>query len=232
MNDPSRTQATFVPLLANGEKLLMCCAFAASLALFTAVFLWQQPFASRLARVTASQAAADKVTVPAFNIDAELGSLLLSESVLSVDLAAGADVGPAETFARANGPPLNLLAQVGGRQVERALAAALVGAGSGGPALTEDEQLVVTANAGRREVNMALGRLHERAASDGVGVAAALAALPLVRRAEMTTHLLDSYGDAILLADGNGMKQMALLGFYACRADALRDIKHAEAILG
>lgn len=169
-----------------------------------------------------------------FDISNELASLLNNEAAVTIDLADAA-AGVTAAFAVAGGPPLDLLAQVRARRDERTVRAAPMPPPAdlaGGPVLLPDERMIVDANAERREIRLALSRLQDRAASGETAVAPALAAQPLLRRAEFAAACLDDYGDALLLAEGEAMKQMAYFGFQASRAVALLDLQRAEAILG
>src|SRR5690606_7585330 len=98
--------------------------------------------------------------------------------------------------------------------------------------LSEDEQMIVDANAERREVRLALERLLQRAEDGETSLAAAVMVQPLLRRAEQAAGQLDIYGDALLTSEGAVMKPVAFAGFHASRAAALMDIERAQAILG
>ncbi len=213
------------------ERWLLAGLLTAAAAMFLLTFFAMQPFVvERVAGEVREET--ERSQSPAFNIDTELSSLMSTESV---DLSAGADIPPADVFTEAKGPPLNLLAQVERPRVQVAAAkpapAAAVSA-SAGPVLTDDEKMIVEANAERREVKLALERLFERTESGATSVAAAVIVQPLLRRAEQAAGQLDVYGDALLLSEGPLMKQVAFAGFHASRAAVLMDIERAEAILG
>ncbi|MBA4758048.1 hypothetical protein [Sphingosinicella sp.] len=211
--------------LARQERWLLAGLLAAAAALFVLTFLTMQPFiVERVAGEIRKETGISQVA--AFDIDAELADLMETEPV---DLSAGADLPPADVFAEAKGPPLNLLAQVERARIAVAAAAPPVPAG---PVLTEDEQMIVEANAERRAVKLALERLFARSESGGTSLAAAVLVQPLLRRAEQAAGQLDVYGDALLLSEGPLMKQVAFAGFHASRAAAMMDIERAEAILG
>ena len=168
-------------------------------------------------------------TAPRFDVAAELALLETAEAEV-VDLAATADVGERDRFAAAAGPPLNLLAQLGPQRAKPQVLLAAAKPALAGPKLTEEEQLVVDANAERREVLVALSDLSARA--EARGPALALAVRPLLARAEAAAKDLDAFGDALLLSDGAADRQLAYFGFQASRAAALGEIERATAMLG
>lgn len=211
---------------ARQERWLLAALLTAAAAVFMLTFFAMQPFvAERVAGELRDDAA--RSAAPAFDIDAELSDLMETDPA---DLSAGADLPPADVFADAKGPPLNLLAQVERPHVE--LAAAAPAPVPAGPVLTEDEKMIVEANAERRAVKLALERLFARTEHGETSLAAAVIVQPLLRRAEQAAGQLDVYGDALLLSEGPLMKQVAFAGFHASRAAALMDIERAEAILG
>lgn len=212
--------------LARQERWLLAGLLAAALALFVVTFLAMQPFiVERVAGEIRKEAGMSQAA--AFDIDAELADLMETEPV---DLSAGADLPPADVFAEAKGPPLNLLAQL--ERAHIAVAAAALPPVPTGPVLTEEEQMIVEANAERRAVKLALERLFARTENGHTSLAAAVLVQPLLRRAEQAAGQLDVYGDALLLSEGPLMKQVAFAGFHASRAAAMMDIERAEAILG
>lgn len=214
------------PSLARQERWLLAGLLAAAFAAVVLTFVAMRPFdVSRVSGSSASERT--QVRAPVFDIDAELSRLMLSEPV---DLLAGADLPPGDVFAEAKGPPLNLLAQVE-KPAPVALAAVEPPPVPSGPVLTEEEKMIVEANAERREVRLALDRLFERSESGNTSVAAAVIVQPLLRRAEQAAGQLDVYGDSLLLSEGTAMKQVAFAGFHASRAAALMDMARAEAIL-
>lgn len=211
---------------ARQERWLLAALLTAAAAVFMLTFFAMQPFvAERVAGELRDDA--ERSAAPAFDIDAELSDLMETDPV---DLSAGAALLPADVFADAKGPPLNLLAQVERPHVE--LAAAAPAPVPAGPVLTEDEKMIVEANAERRAVKLALERLFARTEHGETSLAAAVIVQPLLRRAEQAAGQLDVYGDALLLSEGPLMKQVAFAGFHASRAAALMDIERAEAILG
>lgn len=215
---------------ARQERWLLAALLTAAAAVFMLTFFAMQPFvAERVAGELRDDAA--RSAAPAFDIDAELSDLMETDPA---DLSAGADLPPADVFADAKGPPLNLLAQVERPHVELAAAAPapVSTAVPAGPVLTEDEKMIVEANAERRAVKLALERLFARTEHGETSLAAAVIVQPLLRRAEQAAGQLDVYGDALLLSEGPLMKQVAFAGFHASRAAALMDIERAEAILG
>ncbi|WP_339703345.1 hypothetical protein [uncultured Sphingosinicella sp.] len=226
-----KPEVIFVPsvpataTLARHERWMLAGLFTAAAALFVLTFLAMQPFiVERVAGEIRKETGSSQVA--AFDIDAELADLMETEPV---DLSAGADLPPADVFADAKGPPLNLLAQV---ERARVAVAALPPPVPTGPVLTEEEQMIVEANAERRAVKLALERLFARTENGDISLAAAVLVQPLLRRAEQAAGQLDVYGDALLLSEGPLMKQVAFAGFHASRAAAMMDIERAQAILG
>jgi hypothetical protein len=211
---------------ARQERWLLAALMTAAAAVFLLTFFAMRPFLDERV-VGEAQAGAVGADAPVFDIDAELSDLMETSPV---DLSAGADLPPADVFAEAKGPPLNLLAQV--EQPRVAVAAAAPAPVPAGPVLTEEEQMIVEANAERREVKLALERLFARTEHGETSLAAAVIVQPLLRRAEQAAGQLDVYGDALLLSEGPLMKQVAFAGFHASRAAAMMDIERAQAILG
>ena len=210
--------------LARQERWLLAGLLAAAAALFVMTFLAMQSFV--VERVAGEIRKGSGISgAPAFDIDAELSKLMETDPA---DLSAGADLPPADVFAEAKGPPLNLLAQVERPHVAVAAAEPV----PSGPVLTEDERMIVEANAERRAVKLALERLFARTENGDTSLAAAVIVQPLLRRAEQAAGQLDVYGDALLLSEGPLMKQVAFAGFQASRAAAIMDSERAEAILG
>lgn len=210
-------------MFARQERWLLAGLLTAAAAVFLLTFFAMQPFVVQ--RVTGSvPQGMEHSGGPVFDIDAELSALMETDPV---DLSSGADIPPADVFAEAKGPPLNLLAQVERPRVAVAAAPAPVDL-----VLTEDEQMIVAANAERRAVKLELERLFARTENGDTSLAAAVIVQPLLRRAEQAAGQLDVYGDALLLSEGPLMKQVAFAGFHASRAAAMMDIERAQAILG
>jgi hypothetical protein len=168
-----------------------------------------------------------KTLPPVFDVDAELAGLLFRDPV-SRDLDAFPEGARIERLAEARSDPLNLLAQLAPR---RAVVppVAIAGLAPPAPTLTAEEQMVIDANAERRELRLALADL--RAGTPVSSVVTMLVAEPLLRRAEVAVIELDGFGDALLLAETPAMKQAAWAGFDAWRFAARRDLDEAAAVL-
>jgi hypothetical protein len=236
VTDSIRSSTIASTRLAVEERWLLVCVATFGLVLFAAIYIAARQHDFALLRTPARIAAVAQPSPAWFDVDAELRHIDTAAPVAPVDLAANADVGAGDRFALAMGPPLNLLAQVVDRRAATALP--LPVAEPKAPlallaqalTLSADEQLIVDANAERRDVRRALDDVRARAAATGVAVA--IAVEPLLLRASVTTETLDAFGDALLLSDSVAEQQIAYFGFQASRAAALGDIERAAAILG
>jgi hypothetical protein len=232
VTDSIRSSTIASTRLAEEERWLLVCVTTFGLLLFAAIYIAARQHDFALLRTPARIASVAQPAPAWFDVDTELRHIDTAAPVVPVDLAANADVGAGDRFALAVGPPLNLLAQVVNRRAALPAAEPLVHPTLAAQALTlsADEQLIVDANAERRDVRRALDDVRARAATTGVAVA--IAVEPLLLRASVATETLDAFGDALLLSDSVAEQQIAYFGFQSSRAVALGDIERAAAMLG